>query len=168
MAMSSSARIFPDGRSLVYAVHDGRGPSDAEWDVYLENVRKALRATRDPTHAGGLTVTDGGAPNAKQRRLLVGVTKEECGETMVRIRGAILSDSALVRGVVTALSWHIPEVRTFAPSRIAGAFEHVRLPASDIATVLADLDELGKTVPHGRTLRALVDQLRATRAAPRP
>lgn len=162
-AMSTKATTLAGGRGLVYAVHDGRAPSDEEWSEYVANCRALLERVSDGSKVGGLAITDGGAPNARQRRLVIGVVSELAGEGMARIRSSVISESALVRGVVTAFSWHIPEMRIFAPSAVRVALDHVDVTTAEIGVVLRDLEQLAALVPNARTVRVVIDRLRARR-----
>jgi hypothetical protein len=70
-------------------------PSDAEWDVWLAREKHM-------THRGLLVWTDGGAPNARQRaRVAV-----ETGQGLdARPPVALLTDSMVIRSVMTAFTW---------------------------------------------------------------
>ena len=53
-------------------------------------------------------LTDGGAPNARQRLLLNAILKDPSPPV------AIVSSSLVARAVVTAMGWFNPRVRAFA------------------------------------------------------
>jgi hypothetical protein len=44
--------------------------------------------------------------------------------------------------VITALSWFNPNVKAFPPDRVADAFHHLRLTASEIAAIRRELGRL--------------------------
>lgn len=161
VAMASKARLLGRGRGFVYAVHDHRAPSDEEWGAYLAACSEVIANCPDPQGASALAITDGGAPNAEQRRAVVALVQQHYGKGVERIRSAVVSDSAVVRGVVTAFSWHIPEIRIFAPVAIDPALEHARLASADFPIVLSDLEELATTVRNARAARMVAERLRA-------
>jgi hypothetical protein len=107
---------------LLLVVHDEHAPGDAEWDRWLG----AHTAAAASVHAV-LIYSTGGAPSSAHRKKLL--------ETIERLPRApavfMVTSSALVRGVVTALSWFLP-----MPQR-AKTF---RLEELDRALALLDLD----------------------------
>jgi hypothetical protein len=108
----------PVGKSDVYlAVHGRREPTAREWDEFIAAWTvhgEAVRAAgRQPL---SLNVTSGGAPNAAQRKAMDATNKP------LRPKVAVLNDSALVRGAITALSWlGGAEVRAFKLGDYDGA-----------------------------------------------
>lgn len=112
MANLASGIWSADSIVIVFVVQNDKNPSDDEWDAYVANVTAHL----DTPNGAGLAFTDGGAPNSKQRdhmRETLGVRSP---------RSAVISDSVLVRGVVTALSWFNPNTIAFSPARARDAF----------------------------------------------
>jgi regulator of extracellular matrix RemA (YlzA/DUF370 family) len=116
---------------LRIAVHHTSPPTDEQWDRWI-----ALCSEQD----GPIRVvveSHGGAPNAKQRRAL---SDALAGRDL---RSAILSDSIVVRGVVTALAWLGVSLRAF--------------PLHDYPSVAAYLglsnDELTGAIEQLRSLR---------------
>lgn len=129
---------------LMIMVHTARPPSASEWADYISAV-----ASHDPTKMRTLCFTDGGAPNSPQRKE---VTATLGGHAS---RGAIVSASMMVRGVVTALAWFNPLIRAFSPNEIEGAVQYLGVPAEELPHVWAEVrrlrDKLGdqtlKSVP---------------------
>lgn len=70
-------------------------PSDAEWDVWLARERPM-------EHRALLVWTDGGAPNARQRAR---VASETGHGLATRPPVALLTDSMVIRSVMTAFTW---------------------------------------------------------------
>jgi hypothetical protein len=158
-SMVSKARLLGRGRTVIYAVHDARGPTDAEWARYVENARQALAQAGDPERTVALSITDAGAPNASQRRIVLDMVREVTHHRADRVRSSVISDNLLVRGVVAAFAWYVPEIRIFAPSALHAALEHVRLADKhDLRLVREDLEELANAVPAARTVRILLDR----------
>jgi hypothetical protein len=158
--MTSKATLLGPRRGVVYAVHDSRAPSDEDWAQYVQHCRELLAHCPDPADATGFSITDGGAPNAKQRRAVIALAQEIYGQNIGGIRSAVVSDSALVRSVVTAFSWHLPEIVIFSGASLDGALAHAQIGSSDLATVLADLEALAAPMPTAKTAGAVLSQLR--------
>ncbi len=100
---------------LVVCFHTARDPSDDEWREYVE----AIRAV------GGHTVrnfvcTDGGGPNAKQRKAALDAGGGDRGKV------AVVSGNVVVRGVVTAFAWFGVTIAAFEPKRVEDALTFVR------------------------------------------
>jgi hypothetical protein len=145
-----------DDRTVIYALHPSAPPNNADWDRYVDMVAAAVASQNAVfDRLLGFTVTDGGAPNAAQRKRLVDRVMQ--GQ---RPRAVIITDSILVRGVVTAFSWLArTEFSVFKPSDIRQALREVRLPAD---VVLSDLREIQRDLPPVASVsaieRALLDQ----------
>lgn len=114
-----------EGRVFV-TVHGAEPPSDEEWQRYLE-VCKANFAGL----SGNLIVTDGGGPNGPQRALLA-----ERYPEFAPVPVAVVSDSPMTRGIVTALRWFGKNIRAFRPTDLAGAFEYLGVPGADREALL--------------------------------
>jgi hypothetical protein len=120
------------GRVMVY-VGGARPPSDEEWDAYLHALRKHVAAHPDCPSI----VWPGPAPiSAVQRRQLA--------QTLPRnARTAVLTESMVDRGIVTALSWFVDGIKAFSLSREDEAMAHMQLRK----------DEAGAVLEAGRRLR---------------
>jgi hypothetical protein len=105
----------------IVSVNNAQTPGDEEWDAYLDFLRKHLGPGK--AHRG-LVMSDGGVPTAAQRQKLVLVT----GLYAAHARVAVATNSAMVRGVVTALSWFQPVYRAFPMTRLGDACEYLGLP----------------------------------------
>ncbi len=131
-----------DGRRWQYivAVH-GTDPIDnAEWDTYCQ-----LFARIDaPERVRGFTLTQGSAPTSHQRRQL----KEAHRTAGVpeKAVGAIVTDSAIVRGAITTLAWLGvgTGTRAFRPSDFPAALRHVDIDPEEEAAFIAELARLGE------------------------
>lgn len=118
-------------RSYRIFVHRSLAPQDDEWEKVLDLFRD-----QDVKNIRTLVYTDGGAPNAAQRRRLMAVF----GEAKPRI--AILTSSAIARAAGTALSWFNPQFRIFGPEDLDGAFHHLGASADDRVVLKKNLMEL--------------------------
>lgn len=122
------------GDFLVF-VHTDEPPSDEEWARLIE----AFREVPDLRRCRVLVLTDGGAPDARQRLSINRVLKDFNPPV------AIVSSSMVARAVVTAMGWFNPRVRAFASDDMDGAFTH--LDASEV-----DRGRLSQTVNELRRL----------------
>lgn len=78
------------------------GYDDKDWEAYIQQARHVRSA--GGVIRGVLNFTPSQGPSASQRKRLTDELKEEL-KPVVRV--AVLSDSALLRGVITAMSWFV-------------------------------------------------------------
>jgi hypothetical protein len=114
---------FLDNSHIVMLHGVGAPPLDG-WRDYLLQIRD-----KDLTSMGLLCFTNGGAPDPTQRQELNEVIG---GRYYAR---AIVHRSALVRGVVLAVSWFAPGVKAFSPWTWPAGAEHARFKLDDLANV---------------------------------
>ncbi len=158
--MAWRARDLSNGKVVLYAVHDSTPPNSTDFAEYIDVGRAVFRRIADPSLAVALTLTDGGAPSAEQRRQLVQAASEGTGGRVECIRSSVVSDSMFVRGVVTALGWFIRDMRMFPPTQVEQALDYIGVPPSDRAVVRDDLTELAEAVPRAKTVRSFISQIR--------
>jgi hypothetical protein len=119
------------GRVLL-GVHHQHPPTDQEWARWIG---LAIESS-----AGGvrtLVVSGGNAgPNAKQRRALAEALQG------VDIRSAILTDSLVVRGIVTAIAWLNVALRAFAPDQQLEAADYLGLDEREREWAFTELPRL--------------------------
>jgi hypothetical protein len=124
MAFKVIDRLF----IVVYGVHD---PTDAEWVGYLEDVeRHGIERTQQ------LISTEGGGPNATQRRYL----NELLDGRPVPV--AVMSGSTPIRGVVTAMSWFNRAIRFFPPTCLLDALAYLEIPVSRAELIAREMAKL--------------------------
>nr|WP_206607121.1 hypothetical protein [Sandaracinus sp.] len=126
--------------NVMLLVHTNRPPSDEEWGEYVEAVDAQGAAP-----LAQLVHTQGGSPNAKQRGAF---TKMLAGRT---VPVAVLNDSALVRGAVTAIAWFNPSLRAFKSADIDAALQYLGVPESRWSTLKNDLEDLRASVQRSAT-----------------
>jgi hypothetical protein len=109
----------------------GHGKINAgEWDKFIVGLRGSLTTAPQPTTM--LTVThDAVPPNAAERKLLADLLRSGAADRIVA--HALVTDSALIRGVMTALDWLVK--KPFKESAFADPREAVRW----LATFTPDL-----------------------------
>lgn len=116
-ASSRFAWTVTDGNFII-GVHSTENPSNEEWEGYLAAGRAALAAEGS---VRSLAYSLGGGPNSLQRSQ----TNELFKGSPQRV--AVMLNSALTRGVVTALSWFNPEIRAFNLEQLDAACEYLGL-----------------------------------------
>jgi hypothetical protein len=130
-ASSRFACTIVDG--VVLGVHAKEDPSDADWHQYVS-------ATRDVLESHGsvkvLAYSMGGGPNAVQRTKANELFKDRPQHV------AVMLNSALTRGIVTALSWFNPKIRAFNLDQLDDACKYLELPAETAAEIRRMLDHL--------------------------
>jgi hypothetical protein len=131
-------------------LHTAAAADEAEWQAYVHAVRTAVLASATEIHV--FIATDGGGPDAAQRRDLAAVVARGSHDTLTHV----FTNDAFVRAVVAAFRW-IAGARAFAYaplefSSVCGrcGFSHV-----DILKSFADVQE---SLPRVTTLRRIVEQ----------
>jgi hypothetical protein len=112
------------------AVLYAKPPTDEEWTAWI-----ALLRTRAGRDARILVETQSG-PNAAQRSALVEATRD------LDVRFAILTDSIIVRGIVTALAWLGVPHRAFGSDEHLRAAEYLELAPEELERVQRELPRL--------------------------
>jgi hypothetical protein len=121
---------------VMLVAHTSRAPTDVEWERYLGAMRG-----HDVERMRSLVFTDGGAPNMAQRGRLNDTLD---GKTST---GAVISASALVRGVVTALRWFNPKLKAFSPTEVPQALTYLDIKSPrDIAAIRHGMVELRRAL----------------------
>ncbi len=135
----SVRRVSSSDGEVILFLHTDRQFPLSDWSFAFDEIREAERnCGKDLARFRIMPITDGGAPNTPMRAQLT----EWLGGRAVPI--AVLTNSTLARGVVTAISWFNPKIRAFAPNRWRDAAEHVALTASEEKLILGALDEMDK------------------------
>lgn len=109
--------LWGEKNDVAIAVHTEQAPSDGEWDGWIE-----LCAKESPHRLGFLVFSDGGGPSSVQRSKLSRIPE------LKRIPSAVVTSSAVGRGIVTAVSWLGTKVRAFAPVNVRDALDYLRVP----------------------------------------
>jgi hypothetical protein len=137
-------------------LHGAQQPSATEWSAYVQAVESALPSAKGTLHI--FVATDGGAPNAAQRKQLAEAFDRSAPPGLTHV----FSTSAFVRGVVTAFSWMTrSHALAHAPRDFASVCVESRL---DAASVLGDLLRLQDTFIAVQVL-GQIQHLHARRAS---
>jgi hypothetical protein len=113
---------------LMICVHNAKAPKQSEWAAYVEDLRRLPLE-----QACQIVLTTGGAPSASQRKDITDLT------TGRQHRVAVVTPSAMVRGVVTALNWFNPKVQAFPPERARAAFDYLAVNEMDTRMLFMEL-----------------------------
>ncbi len=151
--MSSQARTMKWGAigDVMVVVHGARQPDPQEWSDYIADCDK-LAETRG---FRGLLAFANIALTAQQRA--------DAGENLKKHKAelaAVITDSRLTRGMVTALGWFTGINRAYSPRDLEQALDDLRLSADqsrdvrELAQTFAK--ELGVEEAFFRTRRPLI------------
>lgn len=118
---------------LLVACHNEAPPADSEWDAWIERGRTGK-------HVGILVNSDGGAPNSAQRARLSKMVAAMAEPPPF----VLLTNSALLRSLLTALSWLLPSnqrLRALPPEALQEAISWlgVSVPSQHVGETIARL-----------------------------
>ncbi|HET6332154.1 MAG TPA: hypothetical protein VFG30_03030 [Polyangiales bacterium] len=116
---------------LYLAVLYGDAPTDEEWDRWV--TMSVERSGRDQRV---IVESHNSGPNAKQRKELADAVRD------VELRVAVLTDSAVVRGIVTALAWLGVPQRAFPIGGYWQAANYLELVPAELDRALEELPRL--------------------------
>jgi hypothetical protein len=123
--------------NLVVSRESFDSPREEEWDAFLQ----LLEATKENlTKLRILVITDGGGPNAAQRKRLETVLKGRS------VRVAIVTDSAKSRFIASAVSLFNRDHRGFSKSEIQLAYDHIGLSPTERRLAEAAIREMDPLV----------------------
>jgi hypothetical protein len=138
-------------KELLLVLHGMQPPTETEWNEVLSVIRGVLQRHGKLTRLRMLSITDGGSPDANMRNALA---KALDGKSL---HMAMVTDSAVARGVVTAISWFNPWVKSFSPRHFQPLIDHLELAAKDhpaIADALSALDKQLRVATAAQLLSA--------------
>jgi len=127
---------------VLVVVHAPVEPAAADWNEFMDEVR---------THAGvrGVMIfANKSRLTPLQRAEIKGWYEEH------KVRGALVTDSMMMRGIVTAMNWFGIEMRAFQPDGLDGAMEYIRVLPAGRANVLVLLRKLEGMLPKAVPLAA--------------
>jgi hypothetical protein len=155
--MATMASMHWRGRrwSYIAVLHGRLPPSQQEWDAYCER----LASTKEPALLRGIVVSLRGAPNARQRAQVVAVHQRLRNHEGM---GCVLSDSAVSRGIVNALSWAgvIQGTHAFSLREMEPALEYVGVEEGEKQALIDALVRLGDTIDDENPVRVALDRAR--------
>jgi hypothetical protein len=119
-------RLLPNVHLCVSGTDD---PTDDEWTGYIDAVRAKMKTGAALPRMRTLVFTDGGGPNAAQRKLMNAMLDGR--STPV----ALVSSSVAVRSVTVALAWFNKQIRSFTPDQVTEAFAFLGVPPDEHAAI---------------------------------
>jgi hypothetical protein len=119
---------------LVVTVHTEAVPAEEEWADYMAGVDAYLPLEDQRV----LVVSAGGGPNGKQRKMMVDALNG------ARVPVAIITNSWLMRGSGTAVSWFNPSLKVFGPDDLYRAIDYLGLTAWERVESARSLKQLEK------------------------
>jgi hypothetical protein len=119
---------------LVVTVHTEAVPSDEDWDAYMAGVDAYLPLEDQRI----LVVSAGGGPNGKQRKVMIDALNG------ARVPVAIITNSLVMRGAGTAVSWFNPSLKVLGPGDLDAAVEYLGLTTWERVESARTLKELEK------------------------
>ena len=131
-------------RGVGIAVHNATNPNKEEWDDYLAMSGAGMKAVGDLSRFKQLVFTDGGGPNAAQRKASVEIGKPY-GDTN-DIRVAVVSSSMAVRGIVTAFNWIGAPLRSYGAHQVGDAFAYLGIKGDDAVAICDAVEKLSAQV----------------------
>jgi hypothetical protein len=128
---------------LLLVAHDEGPPSDEEWRAWLRDYEAAAATLR-----GNVVCSLGGGPTSSQRKDLLNVIGR-----LERVPPAlILTSSALMRGLVTAIGWFLPVDRRptmFALDQLGAALDSLGIDTSARVAARTEMERLRASLATG-------------------
>jgi hypothetical protein len=134
---------------VVVWLHTTEDPSAELWAAALQKIAVVTEELGDLSKLFSFALTDGGAPNAEQRRSLF--TELLKGEVKSAVVTTVLSNP-IKRGIATALLWLNPNFRAFSPLQFSQALDHLGLQKYK-SELLDSFDKMQAELPPIMTLR---------------
>ena len=124
------------GKLLISFATSGSVPTQ-RFNEYLDALRN-----RQPTHV--LAISQGTVTvDSVQRKAAADLVKDK------GVKIAVLVDSAVTRGLITALSWLGVGMKSFGPGQEREALEYLATPSIDIPSTLEVIELLRKRTRKG-------------------
>lgn len=122
--------------NLVILVHGDTPPAADEWDTYI-----AFLGQQPAPKTRILVYSRGGSPDAVQRKKIVQVGQAHYGGILPT---AVMTDSPLARGAVTAITWLVTKnkMAAFPLTKLEEALAFLEIPSTMLAEVRATISRL--------------------------
>jgi hypothetical protein len=117
----------------VVGVHTSEAPNDDDWAAWIAATRRALERTGS---VRVLVYSLGGGTTSKQRSEVNELFKDRPQ------RVAVMLNSRLARGAVTALSWFNPQIKAFDLEQFEDACVHLSIEGSHRLLVQRAITEM--------------------------
>lgn len=134
-------------------LHTRVDPPPDQFDAALAELGRYRRQHSVlPARMRSLVVSDGGAPDSRQRSQL-GAALDHAPSRMAVVTTAL--ENPIKRGVATALSWLNPDIRFYQPKQLREAVAYIGLTAHE-AALWAQLVEMGAELPRADATLPLI------------
>lgn len=114
-------------------------PTDEEWDAL---VAFSAAGVEDDSRFCLLAISEGGAPKVMQRAKLSQALTQASPTGKNITKGAVCTDSLVVRGAVTAFAWLGAPIRSFKLTEVEEAVRSFELSNVDLAAVKSTVARL--------------------------
>lgn len=134
VAMAAKTMLFRNVGNVLVAVHTAAPPDDQEWEAYVQFGKKL-----PPTCRRTLVISKGGGPNAKQRKY---ANDEFLNHVTLTV--AVVNDSTMVRGIVTAMGWFNSLIKPFpnTDQGIQDALKYLNVQGKDVGLVVTEVQKM--------------------------
>lgn len=144
-------------QELLLCLDTVNDPAPAEWQRFLDLLEKAKKKNGgDISKVGFLVVTDGGAPNAKQREMMTSVAGGPF--RLVGISNAL--SNPIKRGITTAISWANPLFMAISPNQWRMGLRHLGME-KHVVPILAEFERMQRRLPPVNSLALLLAETRS-------
>lgn len=127
---------------MLVVVHAPVQPATADWNEFMDEVR---------THVDirGVMILANNSRLTPLQRAEIKAWYEEH-----KVRGALVTDSVMMRGIVTAMNWFGIDAKAFPPDGLDAAMEFIGVPPTSRTNVLVMIRKLEGMLPKGVPLAA--------------
>ena len=129
--------LLSDG--VIGLVHGEAEPDDESWEGHHRLIFETMGPERF-SEIGYFVITAGGAPTTKQRRMGNRAVK---GRKMTR---SIVTDSFVVRQLVTSWSWFAPGLTAYNPNQMRAALLNVGIRPDQLEQAWVHVRELNAAI----------------------
>jgi hypothetical protein len=143
--------------SLHVIVNGADGPEAKEWGAYAQALQAEVKRGIDVTEFRTIVFSEGGGPNASQRKTIADLLQGKPSPI------AIVSGNPLMRTIITALSWFNPKCKSFSPSEVGRALDHLGVPHLKFESIRQAALEIQKNIGLQRVVA--LEQARLTGTA---
>jgi hypothetical protein len=127
---------------MLVVVHAPVEPATADWNEFMDEVR---------THSnirGVMILANNSRLTPLQRAEIKGWYEEH------KVRGALVTDSMMMRGIVTAMNWFGIEAKAFASDGLDAAMQYIGVSPGNRANLLMLVRKLEGMLPKAVPLAA--------------
>ncbi len=144
------------GDDVVVFVAGVAEPPAAEWQDYQRRIDPLARRIRSNNGTiRFLVIADEGGPNAKQRAAIADMLHG------IPTRTAVVSNSMMIRRMITAFGWLNFAMKGFAPGQITAAGAYLDLSGEQLEAVVGRAATLAQSIGGVRCVDAAVAALRS-------